>query len=38
MVVIETKSQILEMSAHEMAAGQYNNIGSGTRYPIRSMS
>jgi hypothetical protein len=25
MVVIETKSQILEMSAHEMAIGQYNN-------------
>lgn len=25
MVVIETKSQILEMSAHEMAVGQYNN-------------
>jgi len=25
MVVIETKSQILEMSAHEKAIGQYNN-------------
>jgi hypothetical protein len=25
MVVIETKSQILEMGAHEMAIGQYNN-------------
>jgi len=25
MVVIETKSQILEMGAHEMTIGQYNN-------------
>ena len=32
MVVIETKSQILEMSAHEMALGQNNHIN----YSIKS--
>lgn len=30
MVVIETKSQIIEMDAHEVAAGQANSSGPAT--------
>lgn len=36
MVVIETKSQILEMSAHEMALGQHNPININSNYSVRS--
>jgi hypothetical protein len=36
MVVIETKSQILEMSAHEMALGQLNPIIINNNYSVKS--
>jgi len=36
MVVIETKSQILEMSAHEMALGQHNPIIINNNYSLKT--
>ncbi|UJR22573.1 hypothetical protein I4U23_025620 [Adineta vaga] len=36
MVVIETKSQILEMSAHEMATGQVKSVVINSNYSTRS--
>ncbi|CAF1426397.1 unnamed protein product [Adineta steineri] len=37
MVVNETKSQILEMSAHEMAIGQHNPIVMNSNYSIKNV-